>query len=234
MTNTSMTNTIINYMNKKEENWDSLEHALPTYMPPTPPVSILCPARKDWGSPRITNHVSFTQTNQRRNFMPDQEDIQSRKKRNREIYGQIKYHYLCECFEERVLPQLRSTVMDTLCVISDDPEEEDDCHFDSSLDVGSIDDNIDSAEDPLEDTISNGEIPEPLQEQSDNAAITGIPPDGMGSGWTECGKRYSLQRAKLLITHMAEDPFTKALGSGMTEQGRRYSRRVANRQNGAN
>ncbi|CAJ1959158.1 unnamed protein product [Cylindrotheca closterium] len=378
-------------MHDKEEDWDSLEHvdwnsiqhAPPTSTPTTPPVSILRPARKDWGSPRTTNRVSFTLTNQRRNFMPDQEDIQSRKNRIRDIYSQIQYHELCKCFEERVLPQLWSTVMakrkakrkakkkttkiafkPTLPVITEDPEEEeeDNNHFDSSLDAGLIkdidlegpsfalalenhrqmlrttvlhdmlsnipipmdldddgddepndmqdkapqlslkrtaayclvasrptkrrklnsstvptsatewaerinerftpllpviiedpeeeqqdnfndielsldagliDDGIDSVEDPLEDTVIDDDIPAPPPEESDIAATIDIPPDGMGSGWTESGKRYSLRRAKLLIPN-AEDPFTEALGSGMTEQGRRYSRRVANRRNGAN
>ncbi|CAJ1965777.1 unnamed protein product [Cylindrotheca closterium] len=383
-------------MNDEEQDWDSLEyvdcnsleHAPPTSTPTTAPVSILRPARKDWKSPRTTNRVSFTLTNQRRNFMPDPEDIQSRKNRIRDIYSQIRYHGLCKCFEERVLPQLQSTVMakrkakrkakkkakkkvnrkidfkPTLPVITEDPEEEDKNHFDSSvdaglidegidsegpsfalalenhhqmlrttvlpdmlsnipvpmdlddddnvepndmqdeapqlslkrtatyclvasrptkrrklnsssvptsatewakqinerftpllpvifedpeeeeeqdnfsdiessLDAGLIDDGIDSTEDPLEDTIIDDDIPAPPPEDSDIAATIDIPPDGMGSGWTESGKRYSLRRAKLLIPH-AEDTFTEALGSGMTEQGRRYSRRVANRRNGAN
>ncbi|CAJ1970148.1 unnamed protein product [Cylindrotheca closterium] len=379
-------------MNDEEQDWDSLEyvdcnsleHAPPTSTPTTAPVSILRPARKDWKSPRTTNRVSFTLTNQRRNFMPDPEDIQSRKNRIRDIYSQIRYHGLCKYFEERVLPQLRSTVMakrkakrkakkkvhrkidfkPTLPVITEDPEEEDKNHFDSSLDAGLIDedidsegpsfalalenhhqmlrttvlpdmlsnipvpmdlddddnvepndmqdeaprlslkrtatcslvssrptkrrklnsstvptsatewakrinerftpllpvifedpeeeeeqdnfsdiessldaglidDGIDSTEDPLEDTIIDDDIPAPPPEDSDIAATIDIPPDGMGSGWTESGKRYSLRRAKLLIPH-AEDTFTEALGSGMTEQGRRYSRRVANRRNGAN
>ncbi|CAJ1938615.1 unnamed protein product [Cylindrotheca closterium] len=386
-------------MNKKEEDWDrlkyvdwnSLEHAPPTSTPTTPPVSILRPGRKDWGSPRTTNRVSFTLTNRRRNFMPDQEDIQSRKNRIQEIYSQIKYHELRKCFEERLLPQLWSTLMakkkakrkvkkkakkkakkkttkvdfkPTLPVITEDPEEEDENHFDLSLDTGLIkdieregpsfalarknhrqmlcttvlhdmlsniplpmnldddgdnepnvmqdkaprlslkrtatycpvaprptkrrklnsstvpssatewakrinerftpllpviiehpeeqeqdnfidiessldaeliDDSIDSAEDPLEDTISDDEILAPPPEQSDdNTATIDIPPDGMGSGWTESGKRYSLRLAKLLIPH-AEDPFTEALGSGMTEQeGRLYSHRVAKRRSGTN
>ncbi|CAJ1965756.1 unnamed protein product [Cylindrotheca closterium] len=115
-----------------------------------------------------------------------------------------------------------------------DPEEEEEqdnfSDIESSLDAGLIDDGIDSAEDPLEDTIIDDNIPVPPPEESDNAATIDIPSDGMGSGWTESGKRYSLRRAKLLIPH-AEDTFTEALGSGMTEQGRRYSRRVANRRN---
>ncbi|CAJ1970194.1 unnamed protein product [Cylindrotheca closterium] len=125
-----------------------------------------------------------------------------------------------------------------LPVIIEHPEEQEQDNFidiESSLDAELIDDSIDSAEDPLEDTISDDEILAPPPEQSDdNTATIDIPPDGMGSGWTESGKRYSLRLAKLLIPH-AEDPFIEALGSGMTEQeGRRYSHRVANRRSGTN
>ena len=126
-------------------------------------------------------------------------------------------------------------------IIEEGPEEEEDdeSHIDSSLDAGFNNDNhINSdgpnfalVETPLED-ISDDEIAAPPPEQSENPT-TDIPSDGMGSGWTESGKRYSRRlRGKLFPDE--EDPSTEALGSGMTEKGRRFSRRVANQGSGAN
>jgi hypothetical protein len=128
-------------------------------------------------------------------------------------------------------------------IIEEGPEEEeeedDESHIDSSLDAGfNNDKNINSdgpnfalVETPLED-ISDDEIAAPPPEQSENTT-TDIPSDGMGSGWTESGKRYSRRlRGKLFPDE--EDPSTEALGSGMTEKGRRFSRRVANQGSDAN
>ena len=126
-------------------------------------------------------------------------------------------------------------------IIEEGPEgeEDDESHIDSSLDAGfNNDNNINSdgpnfalVETPLED-ISDDEIAAPPPEQSENTT-TDIPSDGMGSGWTESGKRYSRRlRGKLFPDE--EDPSTEALGSGMTEKGRRFSRRVANQGSGAN
>jgi hypothetical protein len=124
-------------------------------------------------------------------------------------------------------------------VIMENPEEEDDeSHIDSSLDDGFNEVNIDSegptfaltVENPFEDT-SNDQIAAPI-EQSENAAAD-TPSDGMGSGCTEYGKRYSLRQAKRLPDE-EDAASTEALGSGMTEKGRRFSRRVANQGSGAN
>ena len=126
-----------------------------------------------------------------------------------------------------------------LPVIIEFPEEDDESHIDSYLDGGfNNEDNIKSdgpnfalVESPLED-INDDEIAAPPPEQSENTT-TDIPSDGMGSGWTESGKRYSRRlRRKLLPDE--EDPSTEALGCGMTEKGRRFSRRVANQGSGAN
>ncbi|CAJ1948513.1 unnamed protein product [Cylindrotheca closterium] len=116
----------------------------------------------------------------------------------------------------------------SLHVIIEDPEGEDLSTIDESpLDAGLINDDFDSLEDG-----SDGEIFAAPTEQSDNAATNDIPSDGMGSGWTESGKRYS-RRLQLKLSREKKDPSTEALGSGMTEKGRRYSRRVVNRGKGA-
>ncbi|CAJ1959723.1 unnamed protein product [Cylindrotheca closterium] len=118
----------------------------------------------------------------------------------------------------------------SLLVIIEDPEGEDLSTIDESpFDAGLINDNFDS----LEQDGSDGEIFASPTEQSDNAATNDIPSDGMGSGWTESGKRYS-RRLQLKLSPDKKDPSTEALGSGMTEKGRRYSRRVVNRGKGAN
>ncbi|CAJ1932643.1 unnamed protein product [Cylindrotheca closterium] len=118
----------------------------------------------------------------------------------------------------------------SLLVIIEDPEGEDLSIIDESpLDAGLINDDFDS----LEQDGSDGEIFAAPTEQSDNAPTNDIPSDGMGSGWTESGKRYS-RGLQLKLLPDKEDPSTEALGSGMTEKGRRYSRRVVNRGKGAN
>ncbi|CAJ1928142.1 unnamed protein product [Cylindrotheca closterium] len=91
--------------------------------------------------------------------------------------------------------QINERFTPLLPVIIEDPEEQEQDNLSNiklSLDAGLIDDGIDSAKDPLEDTISDDDIKAPPPEQSDNPATTDIPPDGMGSGWTASGKRYSL------------------------------------------
>ncbi|CAJ1945921.1 unnamed protein product [Cylindrotheca closterium] len=117
----------------------------------------------------------------------------------------------------------------SLHVIMEDPEGEDLSTIDESpLDAALIHDDFDSLEDG-----SDGEIFGAPTEQSDNAPTNNdIPSDGMGSGWTESGKRYS-RRLQLKLSPEKKDPSTEALGSGMTEKGRRYSRRVVNRGKGA-
>ncbi|CAJ1950674.1 unnamed protein product [Cylindrotheca closterium] len=118
----------------------------------------------------------------------------------------------------------------SLHVIIEDPEGEDLSTIDESpFDAGLIHDDFDS----LEQDGSDGEIFAAPTEQSDNAATNDIPFDGMGSGWTESGKRYS-RRLQLKLSLEKKDLSTGALGSGMTEIGRRYSRRVVNRGKGAN
>ncbi|CAJ1928769.1 unnamed protein product [Cylindrotheca closterium] len=113
----------------------------------------------------------------------------------------------------------------SLLVVIEDPEGEDLNTMDeSSFDAGLINDDFDS----LEQDGSDGEIFASPTEQSDKAATNDIPSDGMGSGWTESGKRYS-RRLQLKLSPDKKDPSTEALGSGMTEKGRRYSRRVVNR-----
>ncbi|CAJ1959942.1 unnamed protein product [Cylindrotheca closterium] len=117
----------------------------------------------------------------------------------------------------------------SLLVIIEDPEGEDLSTMDESpFDAGLINDDFDS----LEQDGSDGEIFAAPTEQSDNAATNDIPSDGMGSGWTESGKRYS-RRLQLKLSPDTKDPSTETLGSGMTEKGRRYSRRVVNRGKGA-
>ncbi|CAJ1968569.1 unnamed protein product [Cylindrotheca closterium] len=117
----------------------------------------------------------------------------------------------------------------SLHVIIEDPEGEDLSTIDESpLDAALINDDFDSLEDG-----SDGEIFAAPTEQSDNARTTDIPSDGMGSGWTESGKRYS-RRLQLKLSPEKKDPSTEALGSDMTKKGRRYSRRVVNRGKGAN
>ncbi|CAJ1947943.1 unnamed protein product [Cylindrotheca closterium] len=117
----------------------------------------------------------------------------------------------------------------SLLVIIEDTEGEDLSTMDESpFDAGLINDDFDS----LEQDGSDGEIFASPSEQSDNAATNDIPSDGMGSGWTESGKRYS-RRLQLKLSPDKKDPSTEALGSGMTGKGRRYSRRVVNRGKGA-
>ncbi|CAJ1951284.1 unnamed protein product [Cylindrotheca closterium] len=118
----------------------------------------------------------------------------------------------------------------SLHVIIEDPEGEDLSTIDESpFDAGLINDDFDS----LEQDGSDGEIFAAPTEQSDIAATNDIPSDGMGSGWTESGKRYS-RRLQLKLSPDKKHPSNEALGSGMTEKGRRYSRRVVNRGKGAN
>jgi hypothetical protein len=106
-----------------------------------------------------------------------------------------------------------------------------DAGFNNDNHINSDGPNFALVETPLED-ISDDEIAAPPPEQSENPT-TDIPSDGMGSGWTESGKRYSRRlRGKLFPDE--EDPSTEALGCGMTEKGRRFSRRVANQGSGAN
>ena len=87
--------------------------------------------------------------------------------------------------------------------------------------AGSDDDSIDN------DSVSHQNIA--IDQAVPPAEFNSIGPNsdssiGLGSGWTESGKRFSLRLAKRVAD---EEP---SLGSGMTRDGRRFSRRVANRQ----
>jgi hypothetical protein len=122
-----------------------------------------------------------------------------------------------------------------LSIIIEDPDEEDvESDIDTSSDGSDFDiefetDESSSAlEDPMEEPL------EDVSGQSEIAAIINSPAasNGLGSGYTESGKRYSLRQAKLLQDE--EDASTEGFGSGTTEEGRRFSRRVANRGSGSN
>lgn len=141
-----------------------------------------------------------------------------------------------ELYEDEPMPMQEEdleSIIGDVSVILEDPDEEDvESDIDTSSDGSDFaiefetDESSSALEDPME---------EPLEEDaSGQSEITATiaASNGLGSGYTESGKRYSLRQAKLLQDE--EDASTAGFGSGMTEKGRRFSRRVANRGSGSN
>eukprot|EP00526_Cylindrotheca_closterium_P011690 CAMPEP_0113618114 /NCGR_PEP_ID=MMETSP0017_2-20120614/9160_1 /TAXON_ID=2856 /ORGANISM="Cylindrotheca closterium" /LENGTH=496 /DNA_ID=CAMNT_0000527593 /DNA_START=239 /DNA_END=1729 /DNA_ORIENTATION=+ /assembly_acc=CAM_ASM_000147 len=204
--------------------------------------SILCQPRKDWETPRTTKRVRFQQEPSIRTFFLEEDEKMEKKQHYRQIKREVKraekwkkawkeHRQLLPTFllekadfqlvlaYARKHPRKLPTVLQEL--LSNIPSQMD---LDEEEHV--VEEAL-QAEEPgfsVED-VGNEEIaatPEQSQITTDTPST-----DGLGSGWTKSGKRYSLRRANLL--QAAEDASTEGLGSGITNEGRRFSRRLANR-----
>ncbi|CAJ1958232.1 unnamed protein product [Cylindrotheca closterium] len=142
---------------------------------PHTPVSILRPSRKYWGSPRPTSssRVQFAPKTRRRNFIPDEQDLQSRRQLIRQIDRKIKRRNA-----RRLMIDFKPTVLAT---IIEDPAEEGLSDIDSSLDTGLIDGEVNSEiiatalknhrqmlPMVLHDMLSNIPVPMDLDDDDDN------------------------------------------------------------------
>ena len=144
-----------------------------------------------------------------------------------------------ELYEDEPMPMqeedFESSIGDLFVIIEDPDEEDVESGIDASSDGSDFaiafetDESSSALEDPTEEPLE-----EDVSHPSEIAATINSPAafDGVGSGYTESGKRYSLRHAKLLQDE--EDASTEGFGSGIDENGRRFSRRVANRGSGSN
>ncbi|CAJ1944126.1 unnamed protein product, partial [Cylindrotheca closterium] len=129
----------------------------------------------DWGSPKPTSssRVQFAPKTRRRNFIPDEQDLQSRRQLIRQIDHKIKRRNA-----RRWKIDFKPTVLAT---IIEDPAEEDLSDIESSLDTGFIDGEVDPEiiaialknhrqmlPTVLHDMLSNIPIPMDLDDDDDN------------------------------------------------------------------